>query len=61
MKPKFRLHIHIVGLPADAVHCYWTCSVRFPTPSTDVVLNSGPCTKPSSAIAEAALLMRRHH
>lgn len=64
MKPKFRLHVHNSPLCLETVHHNvivknWTCSVRFVTPSTEVLMNSGPCTIPRNAIAEAALLMRR--
>ncbi len=64
MKPKFRLHAHgskvyDSGNPLKFPIVYWTCSVHFSTPSTEVLMNSGPCGKPSNAIAEAALLMRR--
>ena len=55
MKPKFTLHIH----RTDKTN-YWTCSVRFSTPSVDEMKYSGPCILTSvAAIAEAALLMRR--
>ncbi len=54
MKPKFRLHVH----GSNEYNCHWTCSVRFETPSTEVLLNSGPCTQPRTAIAEATMLMR---
>ncbi len=60
MKPKFRLHAHIASSALRGVTSYWTCSVRFATPSTEVLMNSGPCTHARGAIAEAALLMRRN-
>lgn len=60
MKPKFRLRVHVVGLPADAVHCYWTCSVTFSSGRAKLdTLHSGPCITSQSAIGEAIILMYR--
>jgi hypothetical protein len=59
MKTRYRLHCKTTGPGADRAH-YWTCSVLFSTPSTEVVMHSGPCTTPGSAIGEAWGLWRKY-